>query len=264
MTILRSGASLFAVFSVGAVIWQKPTADAFVWDIPTTSNPFGHQQTTKRVLKIPSASSLKPHSVSCNTLILLSASSTDEDLSTEGDNSSVFPSPSSKKSRRDVLVKSVKAAATASTLMFTTTIFSGQQQQNTVAYAKSSMKPEVALENLMQARQELANGAKKYLPKGDYSGLKEYLDSNEATHINNFELYSSALLESKMLDAESKKAIGTIRTYGAGADVMIMYGGLKSELNEDPPDSSEAIKYLQRAVNSLDEVIAIVRSNDGF
>ena len=34
----------------------------------------------------------------------------------------------------------------------------------------------------------------------------------------------------KQLDAESKIAIGTVRRYGAGADVIIMYGGLKGEI----------------------------------
>ena len=62
--------------------------------------------------------------------------------------------------------------------------------------------------------------------------------------MNNYELYSTALLESKLLDAESKRSIGTIRTYGVGADVVIMYGGLKNELMENPPDSSSVIKYI--------------------
>jgi hypothetical protein len=59
---------------------------------------------------------------------------------------------------------------------------------------------------------------------------------------------------------EDKKAIGTIRTYGVGADVAIMYGGLLQEL-ENP--GGEIDKYLLRTIQSLDEVIAICR-NSGF
>lgn len=56
-----------------------------------------------------------------------------------------------------------------------------------------------------------------------------------------------------------------IGTYGAGADVMIMYGGLMSEIDEnnDEPDLSSAQKYLTRTVDSLSEVISICR-NGGF
>ena len=51
--------------------------------------------------------------------------------------------------------------------------------------------------------------------------------------MNNYESNAQALLESKRLDAESKKDIGTIRRYGVGADVIIMYGGLKNEIDEE-------------------------------
>ena len=159
----------------------------------------------------------------------------------------------SSKSRREVLSSFMMAAVAIAT---------ATSMHVPPAYAKG-MKPDDALRNLILAREEMVHGARTYLPKGDYVGLKVYLDE-VATHMNKYEIYSSALLESKALDAESKKAIGTIRTYGVGADVLIMYGGLKNELNESPPDSSSVIKYIQRTINSLDEVIAICRSNDGF
>jgi hypothetical protein len=95
--------------------------------------------------------------------------------------------------------------------------------------------------------------------------LREYL-SNEDSYLNNYDAYANALLTSKRLDAESKQAIGTIRRYGVGADVIIMYGGLKTELSEEneEPNSGEIEKYYIRALDSLEEVIAIVRSNPGF
>lgn len=92
--------------------------------------------------------------------------------------------------------------------------------------------------------------------------MKDYL-SNPSLNINNYEENANALLASKQLDAESKKAIGTIRRYGVGADVIIMYGGLKAELEEEEANYGTLSKSLQRAVDSLDEVIAICKSN-GF
>ena len=71
-----------------------------------------------------------------------------------------------------------------------------------------------------------------------------------------------ALLTSKRLDNESKKEIGTIRRYGVGADVIIMYGGLRSELDDNEyPNGSEVQKYLTRTLDSLQEVIVICQNN---
>jgi len=115
----------------------------------------------------------------------------------------------------------------------------------------------------VKAREEL-KVAGEYIPKKDTDGLRSYI-TNDATNMNNYELNAQALLESKRLDAESKKDIGTIRRYGVGADVIIMYGGLKNELDEEneSPNYSEIAKYLRRTGDALDEVIAIVKSN-GF
>ena len=84
--------------------------------------------------------------------------------------------------------------------------------------------------------------------------------------MNNYELNAQALLESKRLDAESKKDIGTIRRYGVGADVIIMYGGIKNELDEEneSPNYSEIAKYLRRTGDALDEVIAICNQMDSL
>ncbi len=92
--------------------------------------------------------------------------------------------------------------------------------------------------------------------------MKDYF-SNPSLNINNYEENANALLASKQLDAESKKEIGTIRRYGVGADVIIMYGGVKAELEEEEANYGILNKSLQRTMDSLDEVIAICKSN-GF
>lgn len=125
------------------------------------------------------------------------------------------------------------------------------------AFAKAS--PEMAFDNLLKARIELVTAAKNYLVKGDYTGMREYLET--ANNMNSYEENAQALLESKRLDVESKKEIGTIRRYGVGADVIIMYGGLRTELSEEPPDSGQVKLYWTRALDSLDEVITICRNN---
>ena len=117
--------------------------------------------------------------------------------------------------------------------------------------------------SLVKAREEL-KVAGEFIGKKDSDGLRSYI-TNDATNMNNYELNAQALLESKRLDAESKKDIGTIRRYGVGADVIIMYGGIKNELDEEneSPNYSEIAKYLRRTGDALDEVIAICKSN-GF
>jgi hypothetical protein len=130
---------------------------------------------------------------------------------------------------------------------------------NQPALAKG-IKPEAAFQSLKDAQQELITAAKAYLPTRDFEGMRSYLNE-KAVNMNAFEANASALLESKRLDVESKKEIGTIRRYGVGADVIIMYGGLKAAVEEE--DSGETQKYLKRTLDSLSEVILICRSN-GF
>ena len=128
----------------------------------------------------------------------------------------------------------------------------------------AKIKPDDAFASLVKARKELQAVGETYLPKRDWEGLRTYLEQ-DAVNLNAYEANAGALLESKRLDAESKKDIGTIRRYGVGADVIIMYGGLKNEVGEENenPNGSEIAKYLRRTADSLDEVIAICRSN-GF
>lgn len=128
----------------------------------------------------------------------------------------------------------------------------------------AKLRPDDAYANLVKAREELNVAGEKFVSKRDWEGLRTYL-SDEAVNMNNYESNAQALLESKRLDAESKKDIGTIRRYGVGADVIIMYGGLKNEIDEgnESTSASEVAKYLRRTSDSLDEVLAICRSN-GF
>jgi hypothetical protein len=131
--------------------------------------------------------------------------------------------------------------------------------------ASAKLSPDAAYENLRSAREELVIAGRTYFPKRDMDGLRDYLDT-QAVNMNNYEVNAQTLLESKRLDAESKKDIGTIRRYGVGADVMIMYGGLKAELgggDSDTVNYREVEMYYVRTLDSLEEVISICRNN-GF
>jgi len=162
--------------------------------------------------------------------------------------------------RRDALIKGTTAMAGA-------LLLSSSPPMSPPAFAKApKIKPEAAFANLVKARDELTVAYNDYLLKKDYDGLRQYLN-DEAVNINNYEENAGVLLASKSLDAESKIAIGTIRRYGAGADVIISFGGVKGEISEDIDvddiNFSAVGKGIKRTMNSLDEVIAICRSN-GF
>mmetsp|Transcript_16390 Transcript_16390/g.21451 ORF Transcript_16390/g.21451 Transcript_16390/m.21451 type:complete len:231 (-) Transcript_16390:200-892(-) len=131
------------------------------------------------------------------------------------------------------------------------------------AAARSNIKPEVAFKNILAAREELVLAARTYMPTRDYNGLREFLDGEKGVNMRNYEANAQALLGSKLLDIESKKEIGTIRRYGVGADVIIMYGGLRTEIDEDNeyPNYQEVQKKLLLTLDSLGEVIAICRGN---
>mmetsp|Transcript_22379 Transcript_22379/g.48168 ORF Transcript_22379/g.48168 Transcript_22379/m.48168 type:complete len:226 (+) Transcript_22379:75-752(+) len=161
--------------------------------------------------------------------------------------------------RRDMLKRGTKAA------MGSLLLYSSPPVSPALAKAPK-IKPDEAFANLVKAREELSVANNNFILKRDIDGLRQYL-ADDAVNINNYEENAGVLLASKSLDAESKVAIGTIRRYGAGADVIIMYGGLKGEIAEDV-DADEinfgAVgKYMSKTMNSLDEVIAICRSN-GF
>ncbi|KAL3816850.1 hypothetical protein ACHAXA_005128 [Cyclostephanos tholiformis] len=97
------------------------------------------------------------------------------------------------------------------------------------ADAAPKLRPDDAYSSLVGERNELRYAADTYLSGGDWDDMRVYLET-KAVNMNNYETIAGALLESKRLDAESKRDIGTIRRYGVGADVIIMYGGLRKEL----------------------------------
>mmetsp|Transcript_14482 Transcript_14482/g.31412 ORF Transcript_14482/g.31412 Transcript_14482/m.31412 type:complete len:216 (+) Transcript_14482:160-807(+) len=147
--------------------------------------------------------------------------------------------------------------------IITTTLPSVWASHAATSFA-AKLRPDDAFASLVKAQKELQVAGADYLPKKDWDGLRAYL-AEEAVNMNSYDANAQALLESKRLDAESKKDIGTIRRYGVGADVIIMYGGLKNEVDEENenPSSAEIGKYLRRTEDALGEVIAICRSN-GF
>jgi hypothetical protein len=188
-----------------------------------------------------------------------------ESFEEEDDNDLLSPSSSSSSSssrRRSILMQILTTAAT------TTMALSLPSACHAVSSSARKIDPETAYRNLRKAREELAIAGRTYFPKQDWDGLREYLDDdNEKSYnINHYDDNASALLTSTRLDAESKKAIGTIRRFGVGADVIIMYGGLKAELSEDNerPNSADIQKYYLKTLDSIEEVIAIIKSNPGF
>lgn len=174
--------------------------------------------------------------------------------------------------RRDIFSRSTKMAATVFVALNT-----GQRpamaktgQVKTSQYAgrtsttKATSDPKEAFQALLKARDELIFADTEYLKKKDIEGLRSYF-MNDVAYINAFEGYALAILGSKLISDEDKKEIGTIRRYGIGADVMIMYGGLMAEVDEmnDEPDPAVISKFLRRALDSLNEVIQIC-VNNGF
>ena len=162
--------------------------------------------------------------------------------------------PTKSRHRRELL-RSTSVAILSGNAIFTTNV--------PIVHAKSgsSISPDEAFENLILGREELITVAKKYLAKRDLEGMRDYLE-DVSRQINQYETNAQVLLSSKRLDVESKKAIGTIRRYGVGADVMIMYGGLRAELDDtESANFNEVQKYLVKTLDSLEEVIVICRSN---
>jgi len=156
-------------------------------------------------------------------------------------------------------------AAIATTGSIKTAQFAGKGAGPT----KTTNDPEVAFKNIKLASLELSK-AQSILSKALSSGNDDDIDSlkdffeNDAINMNNFEGNALVLLQSKKMSDETRKEIGTIRRYGVGADVQIMYGGLISELDaSEYPNLGEVKRFLGLCINSLNEVIALCKS-DGF
>jgi len=156
-------------------------------------------------------------------------------------------------------------AAMATTGSIKTAQFAGKGAGPT----KTTNDPEVAFKNIKLASLELSK-AQSILSKAISSGNDDDVDSlkdffeKDAINMNNFEGNALVLLQSKKMSDETRKEIGTIRRYGVGADVQIMYGGLISELDaSEYPNLGEVKRFLGLCINSLNEVISLCKS-DGF
>lgn len=128
-----------------------------------------------------------------------------------------------------------------------------------------TVDPKTAFDNLSLARDELVKG-RSLLRKDGVESLRDYFTSDDAGGLKVLEQSLLSILPSKLLSDEDRKAIGTIRTYGVAADALIMYGGLMSEIdemNEEYYNVAAVNKFLNRAQDSIDEIILICRNN-GF
>ena len=76
---------------------------------------------------------------------------------------------------------------------------------------------------------------------------------------SSFKQSALVLVNSKVLSMEDIKAIGTEKRFGVGADVIIMLGGLADATERS--DRGAGLDYASKAAASLDEIIAIGRSN---
>eukprot|EP00588_Corethron_pennatum_P013174 CAMPEP_0194267602 /NCGR_PEP_ID=MMETSP0169-20130528/2078_1 /TAXON_ID=218684 /ORGANISM="Corethron pennatum, Strain L29A3" /LENGTH=271 /DNA_ID=CAMNT_0039008499 /DNA_START=25 /DNA_END=840 /DNA_ORIENTATION=- len=126
--------------------------------------------------------------------------------------------------------------------------------------------PKDAFKMLLASKKEL-EAARKLVGKKNSNAvesLRGYVADGGFSNLEQFEASSKSILRSGKLTDEDKKAIGTIRTYGAGADVMIMYGGLLAEISDDNENVSigEVNKFLSKAFESLNEVIGICENSD--
>ena len=112
-----------------------------------------------------------------------------------------------------------------------------------------------AFAGIVEARKVL-DKVEQLIKTDKYDDAKTLLESGSVAA---FESNAMALVASPALAAEDKKAIGTIRRYGVGADVLIMLGGLNEAVRDD--DARAAKSYLAKSKASLDEVISIARGS---
>ena len=96
----------------------------------------------------------------------------------------------------------------------------------------------------------------KLLRGGDFSGATTLLAQPP---FSSFKQSALVLVNSKVLSMEDIKAIGTEKRFGVGADVIIMLGGLADATERS--DRGAGLDYASKAAASLDEIIAIGRSN---
>ena len=93
------------------------------------------------------------------------------------------------------------------------------------------------------------------LVKGDYAAAKAAV---AVAPLSTLEDNLLTLVQSPILGPDEKKAIGTIKRYGTGADVLIMFGGLSAAIKDS--DGGGVKNYLSKVADSLDEVLLVCKS----
>lgn len=111
-----------------------------------------------------------------------------------------------------------------------------------------------AYQTLLDARSQLKS-LSEMVGKGDFAGASKAMDSAPYDDLENTLL---VLVRSPVLGPDEKKAIGTIKRYGVGADVIIMLGGLNSAIKSG--SGGDARTYITKAKEALDEVVVIGKS----
>ncbi|KAL1520201.1 hypothetical protein AB1Y20_023671 [Prymnesium parvum] len=112
-----------------------------------------------------------------------------------------------------------------------------------------------AAAELLAARQKLES-LDTLVQTSDFASLLEALMSPP---LSTFERSALTLVQSRVLDPEDVKAIGTIKRFGVGADVIIMLNGLQDAAKS--ADRVGARSFLGKAKASLDEIIVICQGN---
>ena len=105
------------------------------------------------------------------------------------------------------------------------------------------------------ARQAL-DSADELVGAGNFAALRSLLS---AAPVSAFEDNALVLVQSKVLGLDDVKQIGTIKRFGAGADVIIMLGGLEKAVGDK--NAANAKSYLGKAKGSLDEILSICKAN---
>ena len=108
---------------------------------------------------------------------------------------------------------------------------------------------------ILAARQAL-DSADELVGAGNFAALRSLLS---AAPVSAFEDNALVLVQSKVLGLDDVKQIGTIKRFGAGADVIIMLGGLEKAVGDK--NAANAKSFLGKAKGSLDEILTICKAN---
>ena len=108
---------------------------------------------------------------------------------------------------------------------------------------------------ILAARQAL-DSADELVSASDFAALRNLLS---AAPVSAFEDNALVLVQSKALGLDDVKQIGTIKRFGAGADVIIMLGGLEKAVSDK--NAVNAKSYLGKTKGSLDEILSICKAN---